>query len=230
MRMIRYYGSSPEREETAVRTNENREVFTPPSFAVKKPELQQSEIVVPVNETVPGESAEQKQEAAEIQEESRDGFGEVSRDGSVQENPMITKEVAVFETEEVENREMISERTEHTAPTEPTLRETSLTTVYQREEQSEEPSETRLRFINVANGYQPVEIYVNNKQFANYIGYGDATEYKNIQGEEIQVSLLGENGYIYLQRSITVTAGKVISVVIINTGFGYGFVVVPEKR
>ena len=118
----------------------------------------------------------------------------------------------------------------HIAPTEPTLRETSLTTVYQREEQSEEPSETRLRFINVANGYQPVEIYVNNKQFANYIGYGEATEYKNIQGEEIQVSLLGENGYIYLQRSVTVTAGKVISVAIINTGFGYGFVVVPEKR
>ena len=78
----------------------------------------------------------------------------------------------------------------------------------------------RVRFLNASNGYQPFFVYLGNWLVASRFGNGDMTTYLQATSGSQTVTISGSNGYVYVQKQITVRAGSSMTVAIINTSSG----------
>lgn len=85
-----------------------------------------------------------------------------------------------------------------------------------------------IRFLNTASGYNPFMIYVNSSLFASSFNYGEVTEYEKVSYGMQTISVLGENGYIFIQKQVMIPQGKTITIAIINTESGIDLYVIND--
>ncbi len=88
----------------------------------------------------------------------------------------------------------------------------------------------KIRFLNAASGYNSFWVYINDKLLVNDFGFADVTEYVDVATGEPVITLMGENGYVYLQQPITVKNGMMATVAIVNTASGLGFKTITDEN
>lgn len=85
-----------------------------------------------------------------------------------------------------------------------------------------------VRFMNASNGYNPFWVYINDKLLVNDFGFADITEYVEVAAGKPVITLMGENGYVYLQQPVDVTSGSTLTMAIVNTDSGLGLKVIND--
>ena len=85
-----------------------------------------------------------------------------------------------------------------------------------------------VRFLNAASDYNPFQVYINSNLFVNPLNYSEVTEYEKVSSGMQTVSVLGENGYIYIQKQVMVSQNQTITIAIINTSSGLDLEVIRD--
>lgn len=88
----------------------------------------------------------------------------------------------------------------------------------------------KIRFLNAASGYNSFWVYINDKLLVNDFGFADVTEYVDVATGDPVITLMGENGYVYLQQPITVQNGMMATVAIVNTVSGLGLKMITDEN
>ncbi len=88
----------------------------------------------------------------------------------------------------------------------------------------------KVRFLNTASGYNPFWVYINDKLLVNDFGFGDITEYVDVAVGSPVITLMGSDGYVYLQQPVTVTQGENMTVAIVNTASGLGLKMISDTN
>lgn len=88
----------------------------------------------------------------------------------------------------------------------------------------------KARFLNTASGYNPFWVYINDKLLVNDFGFGDITEYVDVAAGKPVITLMGANGYVYLQQPVTVTQGDNMTVAIVNSASGLGLKMISDTN
>ncbi len=86
----------------------------------------------------------------------------------------------------------------------------------------------KVRFMNASNGYNPFWVYINDKLLVNDFGFADVTEYVDVASGRPVITLMGENGYVYLQQPVEVSSGSTLTMAIVNTDSGLGLKVIND--
>lgn len=87
-----------------------------------------------------------------------------------------------------------------------------------------------VRFMNAASGYNPFWVYINDKLLANDFGFADLTEYVEVATGRPVITLMGENGYVYLQQPVEIKSGSTLTMAIVNTDSGLGLKVIQDTN
>ncbi len=86
----------------------------------------------------------------------------------------------------------------------------------------------KVRFMNASNGYNPFWVYINDKLLVNDFGFAEITEYVDVASGRPVITLMGENGYVYLQQPVDVASGSTLTMAIVNTDSGLGLKVIND--
>lgn len=87
-----------------------------------------------------------------------------------------------------------------------------------------------VRFLNAASGYNPFTVYVDNQLFATDFSFGEMTEYEKVANGYRIITVMGENQYIYLQKSILVPRDETITIAICNSQTGMDLFVISDAE
>lgn len=77
-----------------------------------------------------------------------------------------------------------------------------------------------VRFLNAATGYNPFIVYLNENVFSENFGFAEVTEYEKVSVGMPTVTIMGENGYVFLQQQIDVKMNDMMTIAIVNTDNG----------
>lgn len=77
-----------------------------------------------------------------------------------------------------------------------------------------------VRFLNAAAGYNPFIIYINNQMVVNGLDNAEVSQYGRVSSGSQTVTVAGQNGYVYIQKQITVPMNGVLTVAVMNTPGG----------
>ena len=86
-----------------------------------------------------------------------------------------------------------------------------------------------IRFLNAATGYNPFVIFVNDSMISDNFNFAEVTDYERISDGRHIVTVMGENGYIYVQKPIDATANQYATVAIINTDSGLDIQMIADN-
>lgn len=78
----------------------------------------------------------------------------------------------------------------------------------------------RVRILNASSGYLPFNVSLGNWRIGEQLDNGDLTSYVQASSGFQTVTVSGTNGYIYIQKMITIRSGSASTVAIINTSTG----------
>ena len=78
----------------------------------------------------------------------------------------------------------------------------------------------RVRILNASSGYPPFNVSLGNWRIGEQLDNGDITSYVQASSGFQAVTVSGTNGYIYIQKMITIRSGSASTVAIINTSTG----------
>ena len=78
----------------------------------------------------------------------------------------------------------------------------------------------RVRILNASSGYPPFNVSLGNWRIGEQLDNGDLTSYVQASSGFQTVPVSGTNGYIYIQKMITIRSGSASTVAIINTSTG----------
>ena len=78
----------------------------------------------------------------------------------------------------------------------------------------------RVRILNASSGYPPFNVSLGNWRIGEQLDNGDITSYVQASSSFQTVTVSGTNGYIYIQKMITIRSGSASTVAIINTSTG----------
>ena len=78
----------------------------------------------------------------------------------------------------------------------------------------------RVRILNASSGYPPFNVSLENWRIGEQLDNGDITSYVQASSGFQTVTVSGTNGYIYIQKMITIRSGSASTVAIINTSTG----------
>ena len=78
----------------------------------------------------------------------------------------------------------------------------------------------RVRILNASSGYPPFNVSLGNWRIGEQLDNGDLTSYVQASSGCQTVTVSGTNGYIYIQKMITIRSGSASTVAIINTSTG----------
>lgn len=93
------------------------------------------------------------------------------------------------------------------------------------------PTSTRIgyvRFLNAATGYNPFVIFINENLFSNSLNFGEITEYEKVASGTQVVTIMGENGYIFVQKQVEFMENEYVTIAIINTESGLDIQVIQD--
>lgn len=77
-----------------------------------------------------------------------------------------------------------------------------------------------VRFFNTAVGYNPFIISVNGQTIVNTLDYAQISQYGRISSGYQTITISGQNGYIYIQKQVRITANTSMTIAIVNTASG----------
>lgn len=86
-----------------------------------------------------------------------------------------------------------------------------------------------IRMLNAASGYNPFSVYVNSEMLTSPLSEGEISEYEKVPAGVHTISIVGDNGYVYVQKQIMVQEDKVYTLAIINTPSGLDLMVVEDR-
>ena len=78
----------------------------------------------------------------------------------------------------------------------------------------------RVRILNASSGYPPFNVSLGNWRIGEQLDNGDLTSYVQASSGFQTITVSGTNGYIYIQKMITIRSGSASTVAIINTSTG----------
>ena len=78
----------------------------------------------------------------------------------------------------------------------------------------------RVRILNASSGYPPFNVSLGNWRIGEQLDNGDITSYVQASSGFQTVTVSGTNGYIYIQKMISIRSGSASTVAIINTSTG----------
>lgn len=78
----------------------------------------------------------------------------------------------------------------------------------------------QVRILNASSGYPPFNVSLGNWRIGEQLDNGDLTSYVQASSGFQTVTVSGTNGYIYIQKMITIRSGSASTVAIINTSTG----------
>ena len=78
----------------------------------------------------------------------------------------------------------------------------------------------RVRILNASSGYPPFNVSLGNWRIGEQLDNGDLTSYVQPSSGFQTVTVSGTDGYIYIQKMITIRSGSASTVAIINTSTG----------
>lgn len=88
---------------------------------------------------------------------------------------------------------------------------------------------TKVRFLNAAYGYNPFQIMINNRRVASSLGFASLTTYGRIGTGFQSITILGTNGYVYLQMSLPFRMNETMTIAIINTANGIDLLQINDE-
>lgn len=86
-----------------------------------------------------------------------------------------------------------------------------------------------VRFLNAAAGYNPFVVFVNENLLSSGLGFGELTNYERASAGKQMVTLMGENGYIYLQKPVEIQSNESVTIAIINAESGIDVQLIADK-
>ena len=86
-----------------------------------------------------------------------------------------------------------------------------------------------VRFLNAASGYNSFLIYIGNQLIVNSLGNSEITQYGRVSAGRQTITVSGPNGYVYIQKSITVRSGQAMTIAIFNTAGGLDLMEITDN-
>ena len=86
----------------------------------------------------------------------------------------------------------------------------------------------KVRFLNAVLGYHPFRIYLGSRPVVRALNYASLTGYGRVSDGFQTVTVMGQNGYIYLQKSLPFRADEASTVAIIQTAGGMDLLQIPD--
>ena len=77
-----------------------------------------------------------------------------------------------------------------------------------------------VRFLNATHGYPPFRIFVDGVRAVNFISSGTASGYIRIPAGSRLISVRGQDGYVYLEQTLSFPTSSTSTVAIINRAGG----------
>ena len=78
----------------------------------------------------------------------------------------------------------------------------------------------KVRFLNAAYNYPEFRVLVGNNRFVNLLNYASASSYGQVRAGYRTVSVVGTDGYVYIQKTMPFQANSISTIAIINTAGG----------
>ncbi len=78
----------------------------------------------------------------------------------------------------------------------------------------------RIRILNASSGYPAFNVSLGNWRIGEQLDNGDLTSYVQASSGFQMVTVSGMNGYIYVQKMVTIRSGSASTVAIVNTAAG----------
>ena len=78
----------------------------------------------------------------------------------------------------------------------------------------------RIRILNASSGYPAFNVSLGNWRIGEQLDNGDLTSYVQASSGFQMVTVSGMNGYIYVQKMVTIRSGSASTVAIVNTATG----------
>ena len=86
----------------------------------------------------------------------------------------------------------------------------------------------RVRILNASSGYPPLNVSLGNWRIGEQLDNGDLTSYVQASSGFQTVTVSGTNGYIYIQKMITIRSGSTSTVAIMNTSTGLNLLEISD--
>ncbi|MBQ7943801.1 MAG: DUF4397 domain-containing protein [Lachnospiraceae bacterium] len=86
-----------------------------------------------------------------------------------------------------------------------------------------------IRFLNAATGYNPFIIYVNENIFSEDLNFAELTDYENVSVGSPTITIMGDNGYIFIQKQIEVKLNDIMTLAIVNTDNGLDLQMIMDE-
>lgn len=87
-----------------------------------------------------------------------------------------------------------------------------------------------VRFLNAANGYNSFVVFINENLFSTNFTFGELTGYERVASGNQMVTVMGENGYIYIQKPVRIQNNERITIAIINSESGLDIEVIDDIK
>lgn len=85
------------------------------------------------------------------------------------------------------------------------------------------------RFLNAATGYNPFVVFLNENMFSSSLNFAEVTAYEQVGRGTQVVTIMGENGYIFVQKQVNFRDDEYITIAIINTESGLDIQVISDS-
>lgn len=85
-----------------------------------------------------------------------------------------------------------------------------------------------VRFLNAASDYNPFMVYVNDQLFSSQLNFAEVTEYERVDSGFQLITVMSQEGYIYLQKQIMIPENGVITIAIIHSESGLDLFVISD--
>ncbi|MCM1184428.1 MAG: DUF4397 domain-containing protein [Roseburia sp.] len=86
-----------------------------------------------------------------------------------------------------------------------------------------------IRVLNAVCGYNPFVVFIGECLFSAGLGFGELSAYERIAARAHVITLMGDNGYIYLQKPFQLRNGENATLAVINTESGLDIELIADS-
>lgn len=86
----------------------------------------------------------------------------------------------------------------------------------------------RIRVLNAAPGHNAFVVFIGECLFSAELGFGELSDYEKITAGAHMITLMGENGYIYLQRPFQIGKAEDATIAVLNAESGIDIEVIAD--
>lgn len=91
------------------------------------------------------------------------------------------------------------------------------------------PSYAAVRFLNASHGYPAFRIYVDGTRVVSILNSATASNYVRVTSGRHRITVAGQDGYIYIEKTLPFSAGSTSTVAIINRTGGLDMTVIADN-